>query len=102
MHQECNELEWHSNWCLDSSNFSKIQGHFFPSQRTVFKEVNLGMTVDLTDASRSTVVIKCSSIKSSRLSLIRPIFDEGPRSVHVSLFETSCRLILRWILIQRS
>ena len=42
MHQECNELEWHSNWCLDSSNFLKIQGQFFSSRRTSFKEVKIG------------------------------------------------------------
>ena len=34
MHQECNEIEWHSNWYVGSSNFLKIQGRVLPSRRT--------------------------------------------------------------------
>ena len=52
------KLNWHSNWCLDSLNFSKIQGRLFSSWRTVFKEVILGVSVDLTYASRSTVAMR--------------------------------------------
>ena len=25
---------WHLNWCLDNSNFSKVQGRVLPSRRT--------------------------------------------------------------------
>ena len=42
---------------LDSSNFLKFHGPFFPSQRTTFKEVKRGVTIDLPDASRLTVLI---------------------------------------------
>ena len=42
MHQECNELEWYSNWCLDSSNFLKIQGRVLPSRRTVYLKGEIG------------------------------------------------------------
>ena len=45
MHQEHNEIGLALEWCLDSSNFSKIQGPFFPSRRIVFKEVKRGVTV---------------------------------------------------------
>ena len=38
-------------------NFLKIQRPFFWSRRIVFKEVILGLTVDLTDSSRSTVAM---------------------------------------------
>ena len=42
------------NWCLDSSNFLKFQGRVFRSRRTMYLKTKLGITVDLTDALRST------------------------------------------------
>ena len=36
---------WHLNWYLDSSNFSKFQGRSFPSRRTSYLKEKLGVTV---------------------------------------------------------
>ena len=65
--------------CLDSLNFSKIQGRNFRSRRTVYLKGKLGVTVDLMDSSRSTVAMRRPLIESSRLSLVCSIDDEGLR-----------------------
>ena len=36
------KLNWHSNWCLDSSNFLKIQERVLPSQRTCYLKEKYG------------------------------------------------------------
>ena len=70
--------------CLDSLNFSKIQGPVFRSRRIVYLKENLGVTIDLTDASQSTVVMNRLLIESSRLSPGRSIDDEGSGFVHIA------------------
>ena len=52
------------------------------SRRTVFKEVILGVTDDLTDASRTTVAITRLLIEMVCLSHIRLIKDGRSRYVH--------------------
>ena len=79
-----------------------FKGPFFRHEELNLKRKFLGVTVGWRGASRSAVAMKRLLIESSWLSPIRPISDEGPRWVHVSLFETSRRLIFYWILIQRS
>ena len=73
----------HSNWCLDRSIFSKIQGQFFLSWRLVFKGTDLGVAVRWRGASRSTIAMKRPLIESSWLSPIRLINDQGFRCVHM-------------------
>ena len=65
--------------CLDSSNFSKIQRRSFHSRRTVYLNRKLGVTVDLMDSSRSTVMMRRLLIEPSRLSPKHSIGDEGLR-----------------------
>ena len=43
--QEHKESNWHLNWCLDSSNFSKIQRRVLPSRRTLYLKRKRGLTV---------------------------------------------------------
>ena len=79
-----------------------FKGLLFCREEHVFKGEILGATIWWVGALRSTVAITRLLIESSRLSQERPIIDEGLWWVHVFQFEWSRRLIIRWILIQRS
>ena len=100
--QEHEESNWHLNWCLDSSNFSKIQRRVLPSRRTVFKEKFLGVTVDLTDVSWLTVAITRPLIESSLLINDRLIASEGLRCILIAWRRKRLDSTICWMLSQRS
>ena len=62
---------------------------------------NLGVTVDLTDSSRSTIAMRRLLIESSWLSPEQSIDDEGLRFVHVFKWRGASFHRMRWIFIGR-